>query len=61
MVDENKNNEKNQILLKLYQDTKQPNSYGSIQGLLQSAKKIYPSIKRSDITSFKDCKSLYTP
>ena len=37
---------KNDILLDLYQDAQNPNSYGSIQGLLQNAKNILPSIKR---------------
>ena len=44
--------DKNDILLDLYQDAKNPNIYGSIQGLLQNAKKILPSIKREDVVKF---------
>ena len=52
---------KNDILLDLHQDTRNPNSYGSIQGLLQNAKKILPSIKRDDIAKFlKSSKTLYS-
>ena len=36
----------------LYQDIKNPNSYGSIQGLLQNAKQILLSIKRDDVVNF---------
>ena len=43
---------KNEILLNLYQDIKNPNSYGTIQGLLQNAKQILPSIKRDDVVNF---------
>ena len=52
---------KNDILLDLYQEAKSPNSYGSIQGLLQNAKRILPSIKIEDIVNFfKNSKSLYS-
>ena len=51
---------KNEILLNIYQDTKNPNSYGSIQGLLQNAQKILPSIKRDDVVSFLKSQKAYT-
>ena len=51
---------KNEILLNIYQDTKNPNSYGSIQGLLQNAKKILPSIKRDDVVNFLKSQKAYT-
>ena len=51
---------KNEILLNLYQDIKNPNSYGSIQGLLQNAKQILPSIKRDDVVNFLKCQKAYT-
>ena len=53
---------KNEILLDLYQDAKDPNSYGSrpIQGLLQNAKKILPSIKRDDIVKFLKSQKAYS-
>ena len=51
---------KNEILLNIYQDTKNPNSYGSIQGLLQNAKKILPSIKRDDDVNFLKSQKAYT-
>ena len=44
--------DRNDVLLGLYQDAKNPNSYGSTQGLLQSAKIFLPSIKREDIVDF---------
>ena len=50
---------KNEILLNLYQDIKNPNSYGSIQGLLRNAKQILPSIKRDDV-NFLKCQKAYT-
>ena len=52
--------DKNDILLDLYQDAKNLNSYGSIQGLLQSAKKFLPSIKREDIVNFLKTQKAYT-
>ena len=51
---------RNEILLNLYQDIKNPNSYGSIQGLLQNAKQILPSIKRDDVVNFLKCQKAYT-
>ena len=52
---------KNVILLDLYQDAKNPNSYGSTEGLLQKAKNILPSIKREDIVNFfKNSKSSHS-
>ena len=51
---------KNDILLDLYQEAKSPNSYGSIQGLLQNAKKFLPSIKREDIVKFFKTQKVYT-
>ena len=49
--------DKNDILLNLYQDAKNPNSYGSIQNLLQTAKNFLPSIKREDINFLKTQKA----
>ena len=43
---------KNDILLDLYQEAKNPNSYGSIQDLLLNAKIFLPLIKREDIVKF---------
>ena len=52
---------KNEILLNIYQDTKNPNSSGSIQGLLQNTPKILPSIKRDDVVNFlKKSKCIYS-
>ena len=51
---------KNDILLALYQDTINPNSFGSIQGLLQNAKNFLPSIKRDDIVNFLKSQKAYT-
>ena len=51
---------KNDILLDLYQEAKNPNSYGSIQGLLQNAKNILPSIKREDSVKFLKTQKAYT-
>ena len=51
---------KNDILLDLYQDAKNPNSYGSIQGLLQNAKNFLPSIKRDDTVNFLKSQKAYT-
>ena len=51
---------KNDILLDLYQDAKNPNSYGSIQGLLQNAKNILLSIKRDDVVNFLKTQQAYT-
>ena len=51
---------KNDILLALYQDTINPNSYGSIQGLLQNAKNFLPSIKRDNIVNFLKSQKAYT-
>ena len=51
---------KNKILLDIYQDTKNPNGYGSIQGLLQNAKKILPSIKGDDDVNFFKGQKAYT-
>ena len=52
--------DKNDILLDLYQDAKNPNSYGSIQGVLKNAKNILPSIKREDIINFLKAPKAYT-
>ena len=52
--------DKNDILLDLYQDAKIPNSYDSIQRLLQSAKNFLPSIKREDIVNFLKIQKAYT-
>ena len=51
---------KNNVLLKLYQDSKQPNSYGSIQGLFQNSRNILPSITRRDVTEFLKSIKAYT-
>ena len=52
--------DKNNILLNLYQDAEQPNSYGSIHGLLQNARKILPSINRKDVINFLKAQKAYT-
>ena len=52
--------DKNNILLNLYQDTEKTNSYGSIRGLLQNAKKILPSINRKDVINFLKTQKAYT-
>ena len=52
--------DKNDILLDLYPDAKNPNSYGSIHGLLQSTKNFLPSIKREDIANFLKTQKSYT-
>ena len=49
--------DKNDILLNLYQDAKNPNSYGSIHLLLKNGKKILPSINRDVINFFKTQKT----
>ena len=51
--------DKNAILLDLYQDAKNPNSYGSIQGLLQSTQNILPSIKREYIVNLLKTQKAY--
>ena len=51
--------DKNYILLNLYQDAKKPNSYRSIRGLLQNAKKILPSINREDVINFLKTQKAY--
>ena len=51
---------KNDILLDLYQDAKNLNSYGSIQGLLQQAKNFLLSIKRDDIVNILKSQKAYT-
>ena len=40
------------ISLRLYQDTNLSNSYGGIQGLLQNAQKLHPSITRNNVINF---------
>ena len=52
--------DKNDILLNLYQDAKNPNSYRSIRGLLQNGKKISPSINREDVINFLKTQKAYT-
>ena len=53
--------DKHDILLDLYQEAKYPNSYGSIQGLLQNArKKNFPLAKREDIVNFLKTQKAYT-
>ena len=51
--------DKNNILLNLYQGGKNPNSYGSIQGLLQNAQKNLPSINR-EVIKFLKTQKAYT-
>ena len=51
---------KNDVLHDLYQDTKNPCSYGSILNLLKNARKILPSISRSDVTKFLRNQHSYT-
>ena len=52
--------QKHKILLKLYQDTKQANCYGSVQSLLQNSRKILPTITRRDVTDFLKSIKAYT-
>ena len=54
MVDTNK------ILLDIYQDTKNPNSYTGVQKLLHAVKKHHPSITKHDIIQFLKSQKAHT-
>ena len=51
---------KNEILLRLYETSKSPHSYGGIDGLLENARKIDPSITRKEVKSFLEKQESYT-
>ena len=52
--------DKNNILLKLYYDTKLPNTYGVIQGLLQNEQKLHLSITRNNFINYLKNQKAYT-
>ena len=52
--------DKNNILLKLYYDTKLPKTYGSIQGLLQNGQKLHLPITQNDIIILLKNQKAYT-
>ena len=51
---------KEELLIQLYETCKTPHSFGGIKGLLHSAKKIDPTISKTDVTRFLEKQSSYT-
>ena len=52
--------DKNETLLRLYETSKEPQSFTGIQGLLENARKVDPSISRKDVKSFLEKQDSYT-
>ena len=51
---------KNEALYRLYQTSKEPNSFTGVKGLLENARKIDPNITRKDVQSFLEKQDSYT-